>query len=353
MRKGVALVIGATGITGGNLANYLTASSWSIYGLARRPATSGTYIPIAADLMDPDSLAPALKGLPITHVFFCTWTRRPTERENVEANSAMMQNLFDALTDAPLAHATLVTGTKHYLGSFENYGSGRAETPFRESEPRQPGENFYYSLEDILFDTAGKRSITWSIHRPHTVIGHARGNAMNIGVTLGVYASLCKASGQPFVFPGSSTQWNALTDMTDATLLARHMEWAATAPGAQNQAFNTVNGDTFRWRWLWGEIAEYFGLKNGGCPDALSPLETRMGDAASRWADLAREHALVEPDIDRLVSWWHTDADLGRTAECVNDMSKSRDFGFTEYRETRAALLDLFTRLRAERILPP
>jgi nucleoside-diphosphate-sugar epimerase len=351
MRKGVALVVGATGITGGNLSQHLLASGWTVYGLSRRPAAS-QYIPVAADLLDPASVKSALQALPITHVFFCTWTRRANEKENVEANSAMMRNLFAGLEDAPLVHATLVTGTKHYLGSFENYGSGRAETPFRESEPRQPGDNFYYTLEDILYETARARSFSWSVHRPHTVIGHARGNAMNIGVTLGVYASLCKASGQPFVFPGSEFQWNALTDMTDATLLARHMEWAATAPGAQNQAFNTVNGDTFRWRWLWNEIAEYFGIENGGCPSDVTPLESRMGDAKDRWAELAKTHDLVEHDVDKLASWWHTDADLGRTLECVNDMTKSRDFGFHDYQETRAALFDLFTRLRAEKVLP-
>jgi nucleoside-diphosphate-sugar epimerase len=352
MRKGVALVVGATGITGSNLSNQLIANGWTVYGLSRRPATEVSYIPVAADLFDAQSLKSALSGLPVTHVFFCTWTRRDTEQENVEANSTMMRNLFSALTDAPLVHATLVTGTKHYLGSFENYGSGQAETPFRESEPRQPGANFYYSLEDILYGIAEQRGLTWSVHRPHTVIGHARGNAMNIGVTLGVYASLCKAAGEPFVFPGSRLQWNALTDMTDATLLARQIEWAATAPGAANQAFNTVNGDTFRWRWMWGEIAQFFGIENGGCPEEPAPLDARMTDAKTRWASLAKSHGLVESDVDKLVSWWHTDADLGRELECVNDMNKSRDFGFEVTRDTRAALLDLFTRLQAEKVLP-
>ncbi len=33
MRKGTALVVGATGITGGNLASYLVANGWTVYGL--------------------------------------------------------------------------------------------------------------------------------------------------------------------------------------------------------------------------------------------------------------------------------------------------------------------------------
>jgi nucleoside-diphosphate-sugar epimerase len=141
MQKGIALIAGVTGISGHNLANVLVASGWTVYGLARQPVAQEGVIPLTADLLDAASTTKALQGIPITHVFFCTWTRRPTEKENVEANGAMMHNLCDALSDAPLKHIALVTGTKHYLGSFENYGSGKAETPFRESEPRQPGEN--------------------------------------------------------------------------------------------------------------------------------------------------------------------------------------------------------------------
>ncbi len=190
------------------------------------------------------------------------------------------------------------------------------------------------------------------MHRPHTVIGYARGNAMNMGTTLAVYASICKATGQPFVFPGSQTQWNALTDMTDALVLARQMEWAATTPGAANQAFNTVNGDVFRWRRMWHEIGEYFGLEVADCPETPQPLEDQMANAESTWREIAAKHDLVEPDVDKLASWWHTDADLGRDQECVNDTTKSRDFGFSHFRETRGAFFDLFDRLRAEKVIP-
>jgi len=37
----------------------------------------------------------------------------------------------------------------------------------------------------------------------------------------------------------------------------------------------------------------------------------------------------------------------------VNDVNKSRNFGFHAHRETRAAFFDLFDRLAAERIIPP
>ncbi|WP_438767158.1 SDR family oxidoreductase [Kushneria sp. TE3] len=352
MQKGVALVVGATGITGGNLATYLVASGWTVYGLSRHPSQQAGVIPVSANLLDGDATAMALKGLPISHVFYCTWTKRDSERENVDANGAMMNNLFAALDPKKLVHASLVTGTKQYLGSFESYGSGKVETPFRESALRVPGENFYYTLEDILIEAAGKYGFAWNVHRPHTVIGHARGNAMNIGTTLAVYASICRATGRPFIFPGSQLQWNALTDMTDALLLARQMAWAALTPGAHNQAFNTVNGDTFRWRRMWQEIGEFFGLEVADCPDTPQPLDEQMAGIEPEWQNIAEQHGLVESDVTKLASWWHTDADLGREQECVNDLVKCRDFGFNEFRETRAAFFDLFTRLRAEKVIP-
>ena len=52
-------------------------------------------------------------------------------------------------------------------------------------------------------------------------------------------------TGRPFQFPGLAVQWNSLTDMTDARLLARHLEWAAIPEAKRNQAFNVVNGDVF------------------------------------------------------------------------------------------------------------
>lgn len=72
MRKGAALIVGVTGISGYNLANVLLADGWTVYGLARRPLSHEGVIPVAADLLDAEATKTALQGLPITHVFFCT-----------------------------------------------------------------------------------------------------------------------------------------------------------------------------------------------------------------------------------------------------------------------------------------
>ena len=195
-------------------------------GLARRPpADLAGVTPVAADLLDPESLRGALAEVRPTDVFITTWLRQETEAENIRVNAGMVRNLRDALCSAgSVRHVALVTGLKHYLGPFEAYSAGHPpETPLREDQPRLDLPNFYYDQEDAVFAAAARDGFTWSVHRPHTIIGKAVGNAMNMGTTLACYATLCRELGRPFIFPGSAAQWNGLTDMTDARQLAAQL----------------------------------------------------------------------------------------------------------------------------------
>jgi len=172
------------------------------------------------------------------------------------------------------------------------------------------------------------------------------------GVTLAVYATMCRETGRPFVFPSSLQQWEGLTDVTDARVLAKHLEWAATSEAGRNQAFNIVNGDIFRWRWLWPKLAADFGIEAAPYPDRRMPLEPQLADAGPTWAKMAAKHGLAEADLGKLASAWHTDMDLGREIEVVTDMTRSRLAGFHDYQPTLRSFLDLFARLRRERIIP-
>ena len=350
-----ALIAGVTGIVGNNLAQHLLSKGWQVHGLARRPSVGLESVHfIAADLLDPSALAAAVAHLKPTHIFINTWLRQPTEKENIRVNSTMVRNLLAATSAAnSVKHVALVTGLKHYLGPFESYGKGTLpSTPFREEQGRLDIDNFYYAQEDEVFAAASSAGFTWSIHRPHTIIGYALGNAMNMGVTLATYATICRETGRPFLFPGSSTQWNSLTDMTDARLLARHLEWASTLPAGSNQAFNVVNGDVFRWSWMWSRIADWFGIEPVPFDGTVRPLEQQLKDAAPIWTDIARKYNLSEPNLSVLASAWHTDADLGRPIEVVTDMSKSRKLGFLDYQPTDESFFDLFASLRNQRIIP-
>jgi nucleoside-diphosphate-sugar epimerase len=353
-RDSTALVVGATGIGGSAVVDQLIADGRRVIALSRRAGAERAGVRwVTADLRSASDLSRALAAERPDRVFFTAWSRQATEQENIAVNGGMVRDLLAALAHAPLEHVALVTGLKHYLGPFEAYGQGvMPDTPFHEEEERLDAPNFYYAQEDELFAAARRQGFSWSVHRSHTVLGHAVGNLMNMGLTLAVYASICRELGLPFTFPGSLVQWNGLTDMTDATILADQMMWASTHKEGRDEAFNVVNGDIFRWRWMWSRLAGYFGLDPVGPGEVPLPLEEQMAGMSEVWTGMAVKHGLIEHDLSQLASWWHTDADLGRRMEVVTDMSKSRLAGFTSYHRTADSFIGLFDRYRQDGLIP-
>jgi len=351
---GRALVVGVTGIVGQAVARSLLADGWETFGLSRSGSALDGVTAVTADLGDPEGLSRALDGVRPELVAITAWTRKDTEAENIAVNGGAVRNLLAALEPAKSTrHVALMTGLKHYLGPFEAYATGEMpDTPFHEEEPRLDAPNFYYAQEDELFASAARNDFTWSVHRAHTVFGYATGNAMNMVATLCAYAAICHERGLPFVFPGSETQWNGVTDVTDAELLAEQILWAAGNDAGRDQAFNIANGDAFRWRWLWPQVAEHFGLEWEGFSGEPRTLEKAMVGMEGTWRKIADEHGLVEPDLSRVASWWHTDGDLGRNIEVLTDMNKSRKAGFTATRDTRDSFFDYAERYRAARVIP-
>ncbi|MEN0585084.1 MULTISPECIES: NAD-dependent epimerase/dehydratase family protein [unclassified Kosakonia] len=298
-----ALIVGISGVIGRALAEKLLADGWQVTGLSRgRGAVPADCTSLTADLTDAAAVNEALKSEKPDALFFSVWARQENEKANIRVNGAMVKNVIDALGER-------LAGAKKY----------------------------------------GYR---WSVHRPHSIIGYALGNAMNMGQTLAVYATLCREKGWPFIFPGSPEQWNGVSDVTDAGLLAEQLSWAAVSDGGANEDFNAVNGDVFRWNWLWPRLAAYFGIEAAAFPASMMPLEGRMQEAQAAWTEIADKYQLAESDIGKLASWWHTDADLGRPMEAFADMSKSRKAGFTGYRSTLDSFTALFDRLKAENIIP-
>ena len=77
-----------------------------------------------------------------------------------------------------------------------------------------------------------------------------------------------------------------------------------------------------------------------------------MADAGEIWPEIVRRHGLRDLAVDSLASWWHTDADLGRTIETFTDMGHSRRLGFLGVRDTESSFTDLFrAACAAERIV--
>ena len=349
-----ALIAGVSGIIGRHLAEHLVATKgWSVTGISRHKHDLPKGVKhIAVDLTDDEATKAALKRLKPSDVFITTWLRQATEAENCRVNAGMVRNLLAAMDGKKIRHAALVTGLKHYMGPFEAYAKSKMVTPFREEQPRLPYQNFYYDQEDELYAAAEKQGFSWSVHRPHTLIGYTVGNQMNMAATLGAYAAICKETGRPFVFPGSPQQYEAAVDITDGRIIAKHLLWAATKPAARNETFNIVNGEVFRWNWMWPKLAAYFGLPAAEYPGHAQPLEKQMAEMGPVWDKIVAKHGLQQNALTSVASWWHSDADLGRSIENFTDMTKSRDKGFTAYQNSALSFTDAFDKLRAAKVLP-
>jgi len=368
-QQGVALVIGVTGIVGNSLVEILPLSDtpggpWKIYGVARRPKpdwspdTSVEYI--QCDVLDRELTLEKISPLKdVTHLFWVVWVSRETEEQNCEDNGRMLSNVLDALLPNAenLQHICLQTGAKHYLGPLDTVARNRYfqphEAPYHEELPRLPVPNFYYTLEDIVFEAAKKKDgLTWSIHRPSFIFGFSPWSLMNIVGTLCVYAAICKHEGLPFKYPGNRITWEQFVDISDAELIAEQEIWAATYPHAKNQAFNCSNGDVLKWKRLWGIIAEKFDLEPLPYKGEGFSLAEAMKDKGPVWDALVRENKLHPTKIEEVGNWWFADFTLNLPQEMVNSMNKSKEYGFFGFRNTETSLGQWIDKMKASNVVP-
>lgn len=344
-----ALIAGAGGAASKRLIETLLADpGWSVLALARTPRRSaGRLTWIAADLFDGPACARALgEHRGVTHLFYTARAKHgETGVESVEDNVAMLRNVLDAVEPvaAGLEHVHLVQGTKYYgmhLGPFR--------TPAREDDPRPDVPNFYYDQQDLLARRA--RGWAWSASRPTFIYDFAPERARNAVTVVGAYAAICRALGQPFDYPASAGSYDALRDMTDASLLARAMKHVATTPACRNAAFNVVNGDVFRWRDLWPRIAAHFGI----APGDVRPFKMNewVRDKQPAWDGIVRRHGLAASRLDEIADWAFADFHWAQGYDIVSSTAKLRECGFTETLDSTQMLLDHLTRYREAKILP-
>ena len=175
------------------------------------------------------------------------------------------------------------------------------------------------------------------------------GNAMNLALSIALYASMCKALGLPLRFPGTLTTWHSIVDHTDADLLAEATLWAATSPAGENEAFNVNNGDIWRWCELWPRIAQWFELECA--PPVRLSFHQLFNDYRAVWRELAGER-LVEADILRLSDGQFADFVFGWQYDMFGDGSKLRRAGFQRMQATDEMFFSLFSQLRTARVIP-
>nr|AFZ42257.2 putative progesterone 5-beta-reductase [Thymus serpyllum] len=364
--QSVALVVGVTGIVGNSLAEILPLSDtpggpWKVYGVARRPRPAWnedhpiTYI--RCDVSDSGDAKEKLSPLTdVTNIFYVTWTNKSTEAENCEANGKMLKNVLDALIpNCPnLKHICLLTGRKHYTGPFESIGKIQShDPPFTEDLPRLDCLNFYYTLEDILFEEVQKKEgLTWSVHRPGCIFGFSPYSMMNLVGTLCVYAAICKHEGSVLRFPGCKVAWDGYYDCSDADLIAEHQIWAAVDPYAKNEAFNVSNGDVFKWKHFWKVLAEQFGVECGEYEEGNEvKLQDLMKDKGPVWDEIVRENGLSPTKLEDVGIWWFSDLCLGN-GSALDTMNKSKEHGFLGFRNSKNSFISWIDRVKAFKIVP-
>ncbi|MFW0788012.1 SDR family oxidoreductase [Gordonia sp. CPCC 205333] len=344
-----ALVVGARGVIGSNLVDYLAATGeWEVVGLSRRGGADEPRVRhLKADLFDVESTRSAVaRASTATHVFYAAYQDRPTWSELVEPNMTMLRSILDSLDLLPgLRHVSLMQGYKVYgahLGPFS--------TPAKESDPPHMPPEFNVDQQQLLEQRQSGQAWTWSALRPSVVAGIGLGNPMNLAMVLAIYASISKELGVPLRFPGSRGAYTSLIEMTDATLLAQATEWAATTPDAANQAYNITNGDMFRWSRMWASVAAYFDLPVADpLPMSLTDV---MADKAPVWDAMVAKYGLKPTPYEDVSSWLFGDFVFSWDYDVIADTSKSRRAGFHSYVDTEGMFTRIFQDLRDQRLIP-
>ncbi|KAK9287499.1 hypothetical protein L1049_015920 [Liquidambar formosana] len=364
--QSVGLIIGVTGIVGNSLAEILPlpdtpGGRWKVYGVARRPRPSWNadhpieYI--QCDVSDREETIEKLSSLTdVTHVFYVTWSSQSSEAQNCIVNGSMFRNVLDAvIPNAPsLQHICLQTGRKHYIGPFEALGKVQAhDPPFHEDLRRLDVANFYYTMEDILFEEVEKKEgLTWSIHRPGVIFGFSPYSLMNMIGTLCAYAAICKYEGKKLRFPGTRAAWDGYWDASDADLIAEHQIWAAVDPYAKNEAFNCSNGDVFKWKHLWKVLAEQFEVECGELEEGVNmSLQEMMKDKGPVWDEIVKEKGLVPTKLEEVGTWWFADVVLS-TESVLDSMNKSKEHGFLGFRNSKSSFITWMDKMQACKIVP-
>ena len=287
----------------------------------------------------------------VTHIVYAALYEKPDliagwrDDEQIETNTRMLANVLDFVT--PARHLTLLQGTKAYGAHL-----APMKLPGKESDPRHPGANFYWSQEDLLREASAGADWTFSIMRPQIVCGHALGSPMNMVSAIGVHAAVLRELGQPLRFPGRG---GFVTEATDARLLARAILWAGSEPRCAGEAFNITNGDILDWGALFPEIADHFQMPCAA-PEPLQ-LSEAMPKHSAVWDQIVARHGLAPHSMDQLIgaSWQFADAVFGYHGGQTTLLStvKARQFGFAECIDTATMFREHFIALHARKVLPP
>ena len=349
------LVLGGYGATGSGVVDAASRhDGFRVSTAGRRAAPkillNGRAAPphFTIDLMQTVDAGTKIDGLSdVTDLVFCAYAHMPTMAECVAPNVAMLTNILSLLAQAgaPLQRVVLTGGGKSYGPHLGPY-----KTPAKESDPRVMGPIFYEDQEGVLRDWSAKTGGSWTVVRPDGVVGLSLGSPMNLITGIATFALVSKQRGLALRFPGSFDAWNALHQVTDADIFGDAVFWALGSDEARNEIFNVTNGDNFRWKHLWHDIAGFFDMAVEE-PQPMS-LVTQMADKEADWNLIVEQHGLVPTVWSDIASWPFLDAIFNIPFDMVQSTIKVRQAGFGDCIDTHQSFLRHLARLRSARLIP-
>ena len=347
------LIVGPYGVLGTGVVDAIADSPrWGITTAARRPAptyrTQAAPPHISVDLMDREGTTKAFSSLnKVTDLVFAAYIEKPTMAETVEPNAGMLKNTLHALAarNVPLQRIVLAGGAKSY-----GFSLGAFNAPAKETESRLIAPIHYHQQEDVVAEWAAKHGASWTVLRPHLVMGPRLNSPMNLVTGLATYAAMSRELGLPLRFPGSKEGWNTLQDTTDAQLFGRATLWALSEDKARNEIFNVSNGDVYRWRQLWNELAAFYDLPIAE-PLAMSTV-SEMSEKAPLWDSMVARYGLHATLYEQIANWAFVDWMLNFREETILSTIKIRQAGFADCIDTHQSFKRQLTRLRAMCIIP-
>lgn len=358
MKQKVAIV-GASGVVGRALLEYLQLVGVPVLGLSRRPPAD---LPDARfeqlDLMNAaacrDCVSRHLND--VTHVVYAALYEKPGliagwhEQDQMQTNLAMLENFLEPLRQSrSLRHVTLLQGTKAYGAHVSPM-----KIPGLERDPRHPHNNFYWLQQDYLTDLCASQDWRYTIWRPQIIIGHALNAPMNMLAAIGVYAAIKRSRGEGLAYPGGPS---GISELIDADLLAKAIHHSFDNEAFANETFNITNGDVFRWQDAWPAIAS--NLQMNAAEPARLQLSATLYGAEPEWQQIVESQGLRPYSIRQLVgdSFFYADALFNTHGDtppppALLSTIKLRQAGFNECIDTAIMFERWFKKLKQLKVLP-
>jgi len=362
--KPTVVVAGASGIVGrAALERFAGREGWDVIGISRRKpvAMPGGARHLALDLLDREASGRALGDIKADYLLFAALNERDddiragwTDPAQIAKNEAMFVNILDSLSKTgALRHVGIVHGGKAY---GVHIPGAKFPIPLYEDQPRYPADNFYHRQEDYVRRVQPGSPWNWTILRACHTYGIAVGGNMDAFLVLVVFAALCREAGQELPMPEGHS---AITEPTDADLIAEALEWSLSEPKARNEIFNINNGDLCADYDIFPIVAREVGVKLGA--PRRYKFNAEFDKLAHLWPGMVRKYGLQVPeDLGTLLGnsrqvadKWSRDwppENLLRSG--VEATIKIRQAGFHSCMDSRVMLAKYVRRMQELKMVP-